>query len=74
MADGVRKDEEFSGTKEVEERHRINEANLDGWMREHVEGYKGPLNRPAVQGRPVQPDLQARNPRPILRDAPQAVR
>ena len=32
MADGVRKDEEFSGTKEVEERHRINEANLDGWM------------------------------------------
>ena len=43
MADGVRKDEEFSGTKQVEERHRINEANLDGWMREHVEGYQGPL-------------------------------
>ena len=43
MADGVRKDEEFSGTKEVEERHRINEASLDGWMREHVEGYQGPL-------------------------------
>ena len=63
MADGVRKDEEFSGTKEVEERHRINEASLDGWMREHVEGYQGPLNRPAVQGRPVQPDLQARNAR-----------
>ena len=41
MADGVRKDEEFSGTKEVEERHRINEASLDGWMREHVEGYRG---------------------------------
>ena len=44
MADGVRKDEEFSGTKEVEERHRINEASLDGWMREHVEGYQGPLS------------------------------
>jgi aminoglycoside phosphotransferase (APT) family kinase protein len=43
VADGVRKDEEFSGTRPVEERHRINEANLDVWMREHVEGYAGPL-------------------------------
>ena len=38
MADGVRKDEEFSGTKEVEERHRVDEAHLDSWMKEHVEG------------------------------------
>ncbi|WP_024509078.1 phosphotransferase family protein [Bradyrhizobium sp. ARR65] len=43
MADSVRKDEEFSGTRPVEERHRINEANLDAWMRENVEGYAGPL-------------------------------
>ena len=43
MADGVRKDEEFSGTKPVEERHRIDEISLDRWMREHVEGYQGPL-------------------------------
>ena len=43
MAEGVRKDEEFSGTKPVEERHRIDEMRLDGWMREHVEGYQGPL-------------------------------
>ena len=43
MADGVRKDEEFSGTKPVEERHRIDELSLDRWMREHVEGYAGPL-------------------------------
>ena len=43
MADGVRRDEEFSGTKPVEERHRIDETRLDGWMREHVEGYRGPL-------------------------------
>ena len=28
MADGVRKDEEFSGTKPVEERHRIDELRL----------------------------------------------
>ena len=43
MAEGVRSDEEFSGTKPVEERHRVDEARLDGWMAEHVEGYRGPL-------------------------------
>src|SRR5437868_1075891 len=43
VAEGVRKDEEFSGTQPVEERHRIDEARLDGWMRENVEGYQGPL-------------------------------
>jgi aminoglycoside phosphotransferase (APT) family kinase protein len=43
VADGVKKDEEFSGTKPVEERHRIDEISLDGWMRGHVEGYRGPL-------------------------------
>ena len=43
MADGVRKDEEFSGTKPVEERHRFDELRLDAWMRENVEGYEGPL-------------------------------
>ena len=61
MADGVRNDEEFSGTKPVEERHRIDELRLDGWMREHVEGYAGTAGRPAVQGRPVQSDLPARH-------------
>ena len=36
MADGVRKDEEFSGTKPVEERHRIDEMRLEAWMRDNV--------------------------------------
>ena len=43
MADGVRKDEEFSGTKPVEARHRIDEISLDRWMQANVEGYQGPL-------------------------------
>lgn len=43
MTDCVSKDEEFSGTRLVEERHRIREANLDAWMRENVAGYAGPL-------------------------------
>jgi aminoglycoside phosphotransferase (APT) family kinase protein len=43
VADGVRKDEEFSGTKPVEERHRIDEISLERWLVGNVEGYKGPL-------------------------------
>jgi len=43
VAEGVRRDEEFSGTKPVEERHRIDEISLDRWLRETVEGYQGPL-------------------------------
>jgi len=39
----VRQDEEFSGTKPVEQRHRIDELRLDDWMRENVDGYRGPL-------------------------------
>ena len=43
MVEGVRRDDDFSGTKPVEERHRIDEARLEGWMRENVEGFGGPL-------------------------------
>ena len=62
MADGVRKDEEFSGTKEVEERHRINEASLDGWMREHVEGYQGPLKVLQFKGGQSNPTYKLETP------------
>ena len=74
MADGVRKDEEFSGTRPVEERHRIDEIRLDGWLKQNIEGYAGTADRPAIQGRPVEPDLPARYAGAILCDAPQAVR
>src|SRR6185437_10706196 len=30
-------------SKPVEERHRVDEMRLDGWMREHVHGYQGRL-------------------------------
>ncbi|HEY0329674.1 MAG TPA: phosphotransferase family protein [Rhodopseudomonas sp.] len=43
MSEAVRRDEEFSGTKPVEERHKIDEASLDRWMQHNVVGYAGPL-------------------------------
>ena len=36
-------EEAFAGTKPVEERHRLDEVKLDAWLRENVEGYRGPL-------------------------------
>src|SRR3954449_3942662 len=62
VADGVRKDEEFSGTREVEERHRINEANLDKWMQEHVEGFRGPLTVLQFKGGQSNPTYQLNTP------------
>ena len=43
MTESKKKDDDFSGTRPVEERHRIDEIRLAGWMNEHVEGYEGPL-------------------------------
>jgi aminoglycoside phosphotransferase (APT) family kinase protein len=44
MSEAVSPDDEFSGTKPVEEHLRIDERNLDTWMKANVEGYKGPLS------------------------------
>ena len=44
MAQGIKQDEEYAGVKPIEERHRINEAGLDRWMRQNIEDYLGPLN------------------------------
>ena len=74
MAEGVRNDEEFSGTRPVEERHRIDEIALDGWMREHVEGYQGPLTVQQFKGGQSNPTYRLDTPGAILCDAPPAVR
>jgi aminoglycoside phosphotransferase (APT) family kinase protein len=62
VADGVRKDEEFSGTREVEERHRINEASLDQWMKEHVQDYQGPLQVLQFKGGQSNPTYKLETP------------
>ena len=40
----------FSGTKDVAETHKFNEANLAAWMEENVEGYEGPLTVKQFKG------------------------
>jgi aminoglycoside phosphotransferase (APT) family kinase protein len=62
VADGVRNDEEFSGTRPVEERHRIDEIALDGWLRAHVEGYQGPLTVQQFKGGQSNPTYRLDTP------------
>jgi aminoglycoside phosphotransferase (APT) family kinase protein len=62
MAEAASRDEEFSGTKPVEERHRLNEASLDAWMKANVEGYKGPLTILQFKGGQSNPTYQLNTP------------
>ena len=39
----IRQDEDFRAPSRSRSGIAIDEARLDGWMREHVEGYQGPL-------------------------------
>jgi aminoglycoside phosphotransferase (APT) family kinase protein len=57
-----RRDEDYSGTKAVEERHRIDEAHLDAWMRENVEGYQGPLTVLQFKGGQSNPTYRLNTP------------
>ncbi|WP_316205429.1 MULTISPECIES: phosphotransferase [unclassified Bradyrhizobium] len=62
MADAVRKDEDFSGTKPVEERHRFDEAKLAAWMAEHVAGFAGPLTVLQFKGGQSNPTYRLNTP------------
>lgn len=52
----------FEGTKAVEERHRIDEAALAGWMEAHVEGYAGPLSVSQFKGGQSNPTYRLDTP------------
>lgn len=62
MAEEVRQDEDYSGTKAVEERHRIDDVRLDAWMRENVEGYQGPLTVLQFKGGQSNPTYRLNTP------------
>ena len=59
MAEAVQDAQDtFSGTKEVDERHRIDEARLADWMAANVEGYQGPMELRQFKGGQSNPTYQ----------------
>jgi aminoglycoside phosphotransferase (APT) family kinase protein len=53
----------FSGTKEVVESHRFDEAKLAAWMQANVEGYQGPLEVRQFKGGQSNPTYQLVTPK-----------
>ncbi|MBE7220021.1 MAG: phosphotransferase family protein [Caulobacteraceae bacterium] len=54
--------ETFSGTREVSERDRFDEAALARWMADHVEGFEGPLTVRQFKGGQSNPTYELSTP------------
>lgn len=52
----------FSGTREVDPRHALDEAALDAWLRTHVAGYAGPLTVRQFRGGQSNPTYELTTP------------
>ncbi|WP_312146760.1 phosphotransferase family protein [Brevundimonas sp.] len=52
----------FSGTREVDERYRLDEAALDAWLSAHVAGYAGPLTIRQFKGGQSNPTYELTTP------------
>lgn len=66
------RDQTFTGTKDVGDAHKFDEAALDAYMREHVEGYEGPLTVHEFKGGQSNPTykLETPNQNYVLRRKP----
>ena len=53
---------EPAGTKPIEEKHRIDEHKLEGFMAEHVEGFSGPITVRQFQGGQSCPTYRVETP------------
>ncbi|CAG9176950.1 Putative aminoglycoside phosphotransferase [Cupriavidus laharis] len=53
---------DFAGTVPVREQHRFDQAALEGWMAQHVEGYAGPLTIDQFKGGQSNPTYRLRTP------------
>lgn len=64
--------EQFKGVKAVEERHKLDDAALDVWMRANIEGYAGPLTINQFKGGQSNPTYQLVTPsrKYVLRKKP----
>ncbi|HEX6865806.1 MAG TPA: phosphotransferase family protein, partial [Caulobacteraceae bacterium] len=71
-AQDVSPQEMNSGTKPVDERHRFDEATLEAWLKENVEGFEGPLEVRQFKGGQSNPTYQLVTPskRYVLRRKP----
>jgi aminoglycoside phosphotransferase (APT) family kinase protein len=65
-------DDTFSGVKPVEERHKLNEANLTDWLTRNVEAFDGPLSVLQFKGGQSNPTYRLDTPgkRYVLRRKP----
>jgi aminoglycoside phosphotransferase (APT) family kinase protein len=65
----------FSGVKPVDERLRLDEAALSGWLQGHIDGYTGPLELRQFKGGQSNPTSQLVTPttRYVLRKKPPGV-
>ena len=52
----------FSGTREVDPRHALDEVALDRWLTVHVEGYAGPLTLRQFKGGQSNPTYELATP------------
>ena len=52
----------FSGTREVDPRHALDETTLNAWLAEHVEGYQGPLTLRQFKGGQSNPTYELTTP------------
>ena len=64
--------EQFSGTKEVAEQHRFDEARLEAYLKENMEGFEGPLQVRQFKGGQSNPTymLVTPNKKYVLRRKP----
>lgn len=62
MSEALDAQSAFSGTRAVDERHRLDEAALGGWLGAHVEGYAGPLTLRQFRGGQSNPTYELTTP------------
>lgn len=72
MTEGDDPHAQFKGVKPVEERHKLDEAALDSWMKANVEDYAGPLTINQFKGGQSNPTYQLVTParKYVLRKKP----
>lgn len=66
------KDEQFTGTKDVADAHKIDEVALEAYMKDHVEGFEGPIEVKEFKGGQSNPTYQiiAKSGKYVLRRKP----